>query len=191
MFSSKLKELRIGQSLTQAELAKKLNLKPSIIGMYENGRRMPEVKTLKLIANLFNVTTDYLLRDVDCGLFQPKNLIQLRGNRSIQEYSKLLNISEDLLTKFENGTEIPTPGIIEYISEIEGIEPKYFFIASNEINCSKVSKKQNANKLLDNDLMEWLESPDSTEYIKFIYKAYKQGITKDMLPKAEISIKIT
>ena len=56
-----LKELRERKQLTQSELSKLLGISPSTIGMYEQGRREPDNETLKKIAVLFGVSTDYLL----------------------------------------------------------------------------------------------------------------------------------
>ena len=39
--SEKLKKLRMKSGLTQAELAEKIKVSPSSIGMYEQGRREP------------------------------------------------------------------------------------------------------------------------------------------------------
>lgn len=56
-----LKKLREKEKMTQVELSKKLNVSPSTIGMYETGRREPDYENLKRIAEIFNVSTDYLL----------------------------------------------------------------------------------------------------------------------------------
>ena len=40
--STKLKELRISQNLSQADVAKKLEISPSIISGYETGERTPD-----------------------------------------------------------------------------------------------------------------------------------------------------
>lgn len=56
-----LKRLREEKNMTQAELGKALEISPSAIGMYEQGRRTPDIPTLKKIASYFNVSLDYLL----------------------------------------------------------------------------------------------------------------------------------
>jgi len=61
----RIKNLRESQGWTQFDLAEKLNVKQPTINRYENGR-VPEPGMLCKIADLFNVTTDYLLgRDVN------------------------------------------------------------------------------------------------------------------------------
>lgn len=60
-FQNILKSLRVAKGLTQDELSKQLNISRSTIGMYEKGAREPDFETLELIADYFNVDTDYLL----------------------------------------------------------------------------------------------------------------------------------
>ena len=61
MFGQKLKELRHRNSLTQAELGRKIGVSSSAIGMYEQGHREPDHHTLLKICDLFNISTDYLI----------------------------------------------------------------------------------------------------------------------------------
>lgn len=60
-FSLILKKLRSEIGLTQDELAAKLNLSRSRVGMYESGKREPNFETLELFANFFTVDMDYFL----------------------------------------------------------------------------------------------------------------------------------
>lgn len=57
----KLKNLRRSKYLLQSDIAKKLNVSTSTVGMWEQGRNQPDNETVKKLANLFNVTADYLL----------------------------------------------------------------------------------------------------------------------------------
>ena len=57
----KLKNLRTDKDMTQAVLAKKLNLTKSVISAYENDLRLPSYDVLIQIAKIFRVSTDYLL----------------------------------------------------------------------------------------------------------------------------------
>ncbi|EUJ53830.1 transcriptional regulator [Listeria fleischmannii FSL S10-1203] len=47
--------------MTQSDLGKKINVTKSAVSGYETGIRTPDSETLKKIATLFNVSTDYLL----------------------------------------------------------------------------------------------------------------------------------
>lgn len=56
----RIKELREQNHLTQDELARKLGISKSTIGMYETNKRQPDTETKEAIADLFNVDMDYL-----------------------------------------------------------------------------------------------------------------------------------
>ncbi|WP_069876287.1 helix-turn-helix domain-containing protein [Fusibacter sp. 3D3] len=61
MIENRLKQLRKENSLTQKELADKLNISKGSIAMYETGKRSPDNDILSSIADFFDVSTDYLL----------------------------------------------------------------------------------------------------------------------------------
>lgn len=55
-------KLRRESKLTQLELAERLNYSDKAISKWERGESIPDVVTLKLLADSFGVTVDYLLR---------------------------------------------------------------------------------------------------------------------------------
>lgn len=59
----KLKELRNNKNLTQADIAKYLNITPQAYANYEREERTPDIKTCKLLASLFGVSIEVLLGD--------------------------------------------------------------------------------------------------------------------------------
>ena len=61
MLGARIAALRREAGLNQAELAQRLQISPSAVGMYEQGRREPSADTLVAMAQLFGVSTDYLL----------------------------------------------------------------------------------------------------------------------------------
>lgn len=60
MFNERLIALRKAKKLSQYELADQLNFTRGQIANYEQGKRKPDIDTLKKIANFFNVSLDYL-----------------------------------------------------------------------------------------------------------------------------------
>ena len=57
----KLRELRISNNISQAELGKILNVTGQTILNWENGIFEPKISQLILLAEYFNVTIDYLV----------------------------------------------------------------------------------------------------------------------------------
>ncbi len=55
-------QLRRQAGMTQLELAEKLSYSDKAISKWERGESLPDIVTLKDIAELFNVSVDYLLR---------------------------------------------------------------------------------------------------------------------------------
>lgn len=60
-FGSILRNLRISRDITQSELAAKLGVSRSTVGMYETGAREPDFEAMEAIADTFNVDMDYLM----------------------------------------------------------------------------------------------------------------------------------
>lgn len=71
-FNDMLKYLRVREKMSQAELADKLGVSKSTVGMYELGKREPDFETLEAIADLFNVDMNILLGKVGSEL-SPKD----------------------------------------------------------------------------------------------------------------------
>ena len=71
-FEENLKSLRERNNLSQIELSKKIGLSNVTLSQYEKGVRKPDIQTLALIAQFFNVTTDYLLGNETPPKFKPQ-----------------------------------------------------------------------------------------------------------------------
>ena len=60
-FGENLRKLIEERDMTQKELAKQLNIAPSTLGSYVQNAREPDFATLRLLADFFDVSIDYLL----------------------------------------------------------------------------------------------------------------------------------
>ena len=61
MLGARIAALRRERGYSQAELAGRLRISPSAMGMYEQGRREPPAQILVALARELGVSTDYLL----------------------------------------------------------------------------------------------------------------------------------
>ena len=61
MLGPRIAALRREAGLSQAELAARLGVSPSAMGMYEQGRREPAAELLVALARELGVSTDFLL----------------------------------------------------------------------------------------------------------------------------------
>ena len=86
---NKLKHLRLKAGLTQAQLARKLGISASTVGMYEQGRREPDNFTLAKICRTLDASGDYILN------LDEKNQIN-------PEKSEIYSIISDFISTLEN-----------------------------------------------------------------------------------------
>lgn len=77
---NKIKQLRLDNNLLQSDLADILNVGQGTISNWENGRTEPDQESLKLIAQHFNVSLDYLL-----GFSDDKNSVPVLDFEQKQE----------------------------------------------------------------------------------------------------------
>ncbi len=60
-----LKKIRKEKGLSQLKVALDLNMSREALSYYENGKRNPDIQTLKLFSKYFNVSIDYLINGKD------------------------------------------------------------------------------------------------------------------------------
>jgi len=91
MFSERLKRTRKANNLKQKDVAQSLSLDRSTYAGYETGKNKPSFEKLMELANLFNVSIDYLLGRTD-------NPLLLKITYEIEEDFDLytLRVNEDL-----------------------------------------------------------------------------------------------
>lgn len=91
MFSIKLKELRQKHNLSQKEFAEILKVSTGTVGNWEVGLREPDFEMLIKIADMFNISCDYLL-DRFSNTQEQENKIRLYVSA----------IEEEMLNEFRN-----------------------------------------------------------------------------------------
>lgn len=65
IFPKRLRELRKGKKMTQRELAKLLNVSINTISCWETNKQEPNRETYAKIAEIFDVTVDFLFGRID------------------------------------------------------------------------------------------------------------------------------
>ena len=79
--------------MTQEELGKKINVTKVSISGYENGNRTPDMETLQKIAEVFDVSIDYLLGRAD----DPAPPLKYSEASAVRQYDVFLR---ELKTKY-------------------------------------------------------------------------------------------
>ena len=65
MLSRRITALRKGKGISQSQLAQILHVSPSTVGMYEQGRRMPNIDVMVAMSKTFGISLDYLVTGSD------------------------------------------------------------------------------------------------------------------------------
>ena len=67
-FPERLKAIRDSRGITQRHLSEVLNITISTISHYENGTREPSIEILIQMAEVLNVSVDYLVGNTDVNI---------------------------------------------------------------------------------------------------------------------------
>lgn len=90
---SKIKQLRKRAGMTQSELASRLGISSSAVGMYEQDRREPDNKVLSKLCDIFGVSGDYFIGS-SYSLSESGNV---EVSEVFDEFTKRLTAQEGLM----------------------------------------------------------------------------------------------
>ena len=95
MFKDKLRNTRENRELSQTEMAQKLGIAVTTYRNYENTTREPNYEILVNIANLLDVSVDYLLGNENKG--NSLNVLLLKSSKLPERSFRELNLYLDYL----------------------------------------------------------------------------------------------
>lgn len=131
--------LRNEKNITQSQLAEELNISPSAIGMYEQGRRKPSYELLEEICDYFNVDMDYLM-----GRSDIKNRYQAGLKYEWEDKKEENNIfsqlTEEELVKLEKFKNMSTVMFMNEGNDISDKDKETLAIAYAEVLISQRKK---------------------------------------------------
>ena len=108
LIGERIKALRLRENLTQEELAEKVNLHPSYVGILERGERNPSIKSLVKIAEAFNIKPDYFLdtrKRIRLPNPVPQHYFEIRdmlADKSEDDVKFALSLLKQILDKLES-----------------------------------------------------------------------------------------
>ncbi|MBR1529453.1 MAG: helix-turn-helix transcriptional regulator [Oscillospiraceae bacterium] len=91
MLATQMKKLRHQKGLTQQELADYLHVSKGTVGMWETGRREPDIEILSRLADFYQVSVDYLI-----GREQISDIQQTMLAETIRQIETLNQLKEQL-----------------------------------------------------------------------------------------------
>ena len=126
-FQNIFKRLRTSSGLTQAEIAEKLGISRSTIGMYETGAREPDFETLEKIADFFNVDIDFLLGRTEKTTMLPETAGHYYLNKETREIAQEVFENPDLRSLFHVARDIDPDELrahIDFMKKLKAREKK-------------------------------------------------------------------
>ena len=108
-FSDKLIELRKARGLSQQQLAEALGLSRSAVGMYETGRREPDMDVLQLLSDYFMVDMNTLMATPSAETDELSTLLETLRNR------------EDMRMLFKLAKDAAPEDVLRAVEIIEGL----------------------------------------------------------------------
>lgn len=144
-FSEKLRTIRMDRGISQKKLADMIGVSQTAVYSWEKGTRIPKMQQLVTLANIFNITLNDLLDDVDKFTvthtdqdntieFTPKSTTQLYNitrdivDKTINEYFNNFSLEsisaneDDLLLKYRILNNLGKEEALKRVSELTEIK---------------------------------------------------------------------
>lgn len=107
-FGDKIRSLREENKYTQSDLASKLGISTRTLYNYEKGKLFPkDIKVVKGLAEIFNVSTDYLMDEIDVKIMSEQEsefLSSAKKNFGYKGKKEAEQIIEKTAAMFAGGT---------------------------------------------------------------------------------------
>lgn len=155
-FAENLRKLRKNQGWKQEEVANLLGLSKQVISTYEIGARSPSLETLIRIAELFDVSIDYLLRaDNKCDMSRLKDLtdssrkigerigtLRKDAGLTLDDVATALGTIRQTVYKYEHGivSNIPAKNIVK-LAQLFNVSSDYILGLSEKTNYEEARLK--------------------------------------------------
>ena len=137
-FGDKLKKLREEVGITQSQLAKKTKVSRSAVAQYETNRQMPDLASLKDIADFFDVSIDYLLGRTN----------QRYSNENMEPTHHEKQILDDTVKEYNNTY---TPNLVESLmKEAQNLRHSQLLLVLNLVKeLSPIDSNDDKIEILD------------------------------------------
>lgn len=133
--------LRNEKNITQSQLAEELNISPSAIGMYEQGRRKPSYELLEEICDYFNVDMDYLMGRSDIkNRYQAGLKYDWENKKEEKENNIFSQLTDEELAKLEKFKNMSTVMFMNEGNDISEEDKETLAIAYAEVLISQRKK---------------------------------------------------
>ena len=108
VFGKRLKELRKEHGCTIEQFADMVGISKSTLGYYENDKRMPDIEILARIANVLNVSADYLIG-------RTNTTAQKGKMKTVCEFTGLSDSAAEFLAQLVKDKDYETLSVINHL----------------------------------------------------------------------------
>ena len=142
-FSETLKNIRKHLKISQQDLARRLGIAQSTVGMWETGKRTPKLDEIKRLATALNITVERLVAKNDKKIEITKNTVYIDGEKveglsvldveriidNVRTFQKTLKTSKENPGENKEKTKCPAHKILIIDDEKEMCELLYSYLA--------------------------------------------------------------
>ncbi len=180
VIANNIKYLRRLNGLTQEQFARKIGIKRSLLGAYEEGRAKPNLENLSNIAKIFGTTVDNLIKnDIRMlrekqGIPLPLPDVQLTEPTDPTPPKPLGSIIDKYYQKPTENPPSPQP-IVSKVTKIETTLPAQSLF-------QKTVSSPSATKANENSIV-WISQASIPDYLmSYAYKDYLEKLPEIALP---------
>lgn len=148
----KILQLRKQNKWSQDYLGEQIGIYGRRVSLYENSKSIPSTETIQKLAEVFEVSIDYLLDSyINTELSFGKKLAKLRREKGItqDELGKLVGVHGRSIGKYEINQSFPTRNTLKKLVEIFEVPAEYFL--------SDISQNIDKIYVTDQSLLPYIE----------------------------------
>ena len=187
VFGKRLKELRKANGYTIEQFAEAVGISKSTVGYYENNNRMPDIEILSRIADVLNVSADYLIGKTNTTATKGKT-------KTVCDFTGLSDTAVEYLAELVKNKRFDRIAVINHL--FSELKQDYAFYCHEENDDGELAESILGALFLYFDKValtqdEWVEIIDTGDEKKdeILKAAYKQmllnQVTENVRSSAE------
>ena len=187
VFGKRLKELRKANGYTIEQFAEAVGISKSTVGYYENNNRMPDIEILSRIADVLNVSADYLIGKTNTTATKGKT-------KTVCDFTGLSDTAVEYLAELVKNRDYGKLSVVNHL--FDELSEDYAFYAHENEDGEEVAESILGALFLYFDKVsltqdEWAEIIDTGDEKKdeILRAAYKQRLLNQVTENTRSSAK--